>query len=107
MPFLSPGYADSPTPKCSHDLPPAITPDMIEGQPVPPVIPESGRADTPDLRQMNSELKLAIDRMQRALYLSYLDNGDLERKVANLELLALFLGFLACGFFVWALTVSN
>ena len=107
MPFLIPEYANSPTPKGSHDLPPAITPDMIEGQPVPPVIPESGVADAQDLEQMNSELKLTIDRLQHALYSAYITVDTLERKVAKLQLLALFLSLLACSFFVWAMTVSN
>lgn len=107
MPFLIPEHTDSPTPKCSHDLPPAIPSDMIDGQPVPPVIPESRMADAQDLKQMNSELKLALGRTQRTLYNAYSTVDILERKVANLELLALFLGFLSCGFFVWAMTVSN
>lgn len=107
MPFLIPEHTDSPTPKCNHDLPPAITPDMIEGQPVPPVIPESRVADAQDLKQLASELKLAIGRIQHTLYNAYSTIDTLERKVANLQLLALFLGFLACGFFAWAMTASN
>ena len=107
MPFLIPEHTDSPTPKCRYDLPPAITPDMIEGQPVPPVIPEKRTADAQDLEQMNSELKLDIDRLQHSLYSAYITVDTLERKVANLQLLALFLSLLACGFFAWAMTTSN
>ena len=107
MPFLIPEHTDSPTPKCIRDLPPAITPDMIDGVPVPPVIPESRVADAQDLEQTNSELRLALGRIEDSLYHAFSTVDTLERKVANLQLLALFLGLLACGLFVWALTVSN
>lgn len=44
MPFLIPEHTDNPTPKCCHEIPA----DTIDGQAVPPPIPDECVADTQD-----------------------------------------------------------
>lgn len=98
---------DNLTPKCDPDLPPAITPDMIEGQPVPPVIPEKRMADAQDFKQMNSELKLVLGRTQHSLYLAYRTLAKTERTAKNWELATHILAITSCCFLIWALLASK